>query len=203
MKQTPSGGRRIFLGQIVRVHGIRGEVVVRTHTGDPGDIAAYGPLTDADGNAPLVLSVVRVSDKGVVARVAGVDDRTAAEALRGRELYVLRSQLPEADAGEYYHTDLIGLAAVNADGQRVGRVVSVQNFGAGDLLEVLRDGSKDSELIPFTDACVPDVDFEKGEVTIVPPEMTGEPEPADNDAGEAANDTSDIIDSGGGDSGGD
>lgn len=177
--ETPQNGeRRILLGQIVRAQGIRGEVVVRTFTGNPEDIASYGPLSDADGKAPLTLSVVRVSDKGVVVRIQGVGDRNGAEALRGRELYVARSRLPEADESAFYYADLIGLEAVAADGSRLGHVAGIQNFGAGDLLEIAREGAKETELVPFTDACVPNVDLERGRVTIIPPEMTGEPEPA-------------------------
>ena len=176
-----SEDRLILLGQITGAHGIRGDVILRTFTADPADIAAYGPLTDASGARPLALSVVRVSDKGVVARVKGVADRNAAEALKGRELFVARSKLPKADEAEYYHADLIGLKAVTPEGVEIGRVIAVQNFGAGDLLEIKMSGGKDAEFIPFTDACVPDVDIAAGRVTVVPPVMTGEPEPADDE----------------------
>lgn len=185
MANSQDNERRILLGQIVRGHGIRGEMIVKAFTADPADIAAYGALTDAAGNAPLKLSIVRVSDKGVVVRVQGVTDRNGADALRGRELYVARSRLPQAEPGSYYHTDLIGLDVLTADGARIGRVVDVQNFGAGDLLEIARDGTKETELIPFTNACVPDIDLARGRVTIVPPEMTGEPEPSADAEGEA------------------
>lgn len=184
MTTSDSGGRRILLGQIMRAHGIRGEVIVKTFTGAPADIGAYGALTDADGRDPLRLSVVRASEKGAVARIAGVDDRNAAEALKGRELFVARNRLPAAREGEYYHADLIGLDVFDRRSQRIGRVVDVQNFGAGDLLEILREEGKDTDLIPFTATCVPDVDLANGRVTIEPPEMSGEPEPA-NDAGAA------------------
>lgn len=166
--------RRILLGQISGAHGIRGDVIVRTYTADPADIAAYGPLTDKDGARPTTLTIVRVSDKGVVARVKGVTDRNGAEALKGRELYVTRSKLPKVDEAEYYHADLIGLDAVTEDGQPFGRVTAVQNFGAGDLLEIkLSDGGA-VEFIPFTNACVPNVDIAAGCLTVVPPIMTGE-----------------------------
>jgi 16S rRNA processing protein RimM len=171
--------RRILLGQIGSAHGIKGDVIVRSYTADPADIAAYGPLTDKAGAKPLTLSVVRVSDKGVVARVKGVSDRNGAEALKGRELYVDRTKLPKASDAEYYHADLIGLAAVTADGEPYGRVLAVQNFGAGDLLEIQLSGGKDAEFIPFTNACVPEVDLALGRLTVVPPVMTGEPELGD------------------------
>jgi 16S rRNA processing protein RimM len=178
---NPTDERRILLGQIIGAHGIRGDVTVRTYTANPADVAAYGALTDAAGASPLTLSILRTTDKGVVARVKGVADRNAAEALKGRELFVARSKLPSADASEFYHADLIGLAAVTAAGQPFGRVIAVQNFGAGDLLEIRLSDAKDSEYIPFTDACVPQVDIAAGVVTIVPPLLTGDAEAANDD----------------------
>ncbi len=166
--------RRILLGQITAAHGIRGDVIVRTYTGDPVDIASYGPLTDKAGGRPLSLSILRVSDKGVVVRVKGVTDRNGAEALRGRELYVARSKLPKANEAEYYHADLIGLRAVLDDGREFGRVIAVQNFGAGDLLEIKLSDGGDVEFIPFTNACVPEVDLGAGQLVVVPPVMTGD-----------------------------
>ena len=112
----PNPPRRILLGQINGAHGIRGDIIVRTFTGDPGAIAAYGPLTDASGHKSFKLRVVRVTDKGVIARLDGVTDRNGAEAVRGQELYVDRAKLPAPDEAEYYHADLIGLAAVSLEG---------------------------------------------------------------------------------------
>lgn len=178
--------RRILLGQITGAHGIRGDIIVRTFTADPDGIAAYGDLTDKNGLQPLSLKIVRATDKGIVARVKGVSDRNGAEALKGRELYVLRSQLPDASDAEYYHADLIGLAAVTEDGTAFGKVVAVQNFGAGDLLEIRTRDGRDSEFIPFTNACVPIVDIKAQTVTVVPPVMTGEQEPASADDGDDA-----------------
>ncbi len=176
----PSDDRRLLLGQISGAHGIRGDVIVRTYTADPADITAYGPLTDKTGGRPLTLNVIRVTDKGVVARVKGVNDRNGAEALKGAELYVVRSKLPKTDEAEYYHADLIGLDAVTEDGASFGRIVAVQNYGAGDLLEIQLSDGKDVEFIPFTNACVPDVDIAAGRLTVIPPVMTGGPEPAED-----------------------
>lgn len=180
-----AGNRRILLGQIGSAHGIRGDVMVRTFTTEPADIAAYGPLTDKEGGRPLSLTIVRVTDKGVVARIKGVADRNAAELLRGRDLYVLRSKLPKAADAEYYHADLIGLEAFTEDGQPFGRVIAVQNFGAGDLLEIRIGEGRDVEFIPFTNACVPDVDIAAGRLTVVPPVMTGEQDGGDEDESES------------------
>jgi 16S rRNA processing protein RimM len=170
--------RRILLGQIAGAHGIRGDVLVRTFTGKPAAIASYGPLTDATGTKSFKLRVVRVTDKGIVARVEGVNDRNGAEVLRGQELFVDRAKLPAPAETEYYHADLIGLAAVTEDGRELGRVVAIQNFGAGDLVEIQLAGTKATDLIPFTNANVPNVDLAGGRMTVIPPVMVGEPEPA-------------------------
>ena len=163
---------RILLGHIAGAHGIKGEVLVKSYTGDPLAIADYGPLTDERGRTFEIASV-RASNKGVIARLKGVADRNASEALKGVALYVDRAAMPDPDEGDYYHTDLIGLAAVDAQGNRIGKVVAVQNFGAGDLLELRLDGAKLTEFVPFTDACVPVVDIKGGRVTIVLPETAG------------------------------
>lgn len=158
--------RLILLGAIVGAHGIRGEVIVRTFTGAPEDIASYGALVDAKGGAPLELKIVRVTDKGVVARIKGVADRNGAEALKGRQLFVARAQLPVPDEGQYYHEDLVGLSAVAADGTVIGRIAAVLNFGAGDILDVTLKASGKSELVPFTNAFVPAIDLAARTATI-------------------------------------
>jgi 16S rRNA processing protein RimM len=166
--------KRILLGQINGAHGIRGEVLVRTFTGDPGAISDYGPLTDASGNAPLKLKVLRVTPKGVVARITGVADRNGAEALKGRKLYVLRAAMPEPEEDAFYHEDLIGLAAVDEAGTPIGKVLAVQNFGAGDLLEIKLATGGATELIPFTRACVPKVEIAARRVVVVMPVVAEE-----------------------------
>lgn len=150
---------RILLGRIVAAHGIRGDVLVRTYTGAADAIGSYGPLSDADGRRTFKLRVLRVTTKGVVARLDGIRDRNGAEAITGTDLYVARAQLPAAEEGSFYHADLIGLAAVAPDGTDIGRVVSVHNFGAGDLLEIALGGSRRTELVPFTAQFVLEVDL--------------------------------------------
>lgn len=181
-KNLPTA-KRVLLGEIVGAHGIRGDIVVRSFTAEPEAIAAYGPLQDASGSRLLELRAVRITPKGVVARVAGVADRTAAEALKGTELYIDRVKLPKTDAAEFYHADLIGLEARDASGKRTGEIVDVANFGAGDLLEVRFANASDTQFIPFSDACVPEVDVAAGFAVIVPPVMTGELEPAEEAGG--------------------
>ncbi len=175
--------RRIVLGHISGAHGIRGEVLVKSYTEDAENIAAYGPLMDEKSGRVLSLKVVRVTPKGVVARIAGISDRNAAEELKGTRLVIERGRLPAADEDEYYHADLMGLAAVDGAGGAIGRVVAVSNFGAGDLLEIAPTGNKKTELVPFTRAFVPKVDVAGGTVTIVLPVASED----DGEDGEGAN----------------
>lgn len=168
---------RILLGHVSGAHGIRGEVVVKTYTGDPADIDAYGPLSDVTGTKTYKLKVVRVMPKGVVVRIAGVADRNAAEALKGTALHAPRSALGETEPGAYFYNDLIGLEAIDPAGVRIGVVKGVENFGAGDLLEISFDGIPKTEFVPFVEAYVPDVDIAAGRITvIIPPDDGSKPE---------------------------
>jgi 16S rRNA processing protein RimM len=161
---------RILLGRITGAHGIRGEVAVQSFAHRPEAIGDYGALTDERGTRTFDLKVLRVTPKGaVVARVRGIADRNAAEALIGTELYVERDRLPPPAGDEYYHADLIGLAAVAPDGRRIGEIVGIQNYGAGDLVEIRLAGSEATELIPFADAFVPEVDIPAGRIVVVMP----------------------------------
>jgi 16S rRNA processing protein RimM len=171
-----TGRNRILLGRIAGAHGIRGEVLIHSFAEPPENIAAYGPLTDAASARTFTIESARATAKGVVARLAGVADRTAAEALKGVDLYVERGRLPPAGEGEYYHADLIGLAVVDPAGQRIGEIVAVQNYGAGDLLEIRLAGARQTELIPFTDAHVPEVDVAAKRVVVLLPAQSADDE---------------------------
>ncbi len=168
---------RVLLGQIAAAHGVRGHVLIRSFTDPPEDIAAHGPLWDESGERQLEIAIVRVTPKGVVARIAGVDDRGAAEALRGERLFIERARLPPTGEEEYYHADLVGLLAVAPDGAELGEVIAVHNFGAGDILEIRMAGARTTEMVPFSRAFVPEVDLTRGRLTIaMPPESEkGEP----------------------------
>jgi len=140
------GERRIALAAIAGAHGVRGEVRLKLFSDGVDSLAAHQTLYV--GGASRRLLAVRASGKTAVARFEGVDDRSAAEALRGSLVEVDRSALPPLEEGEYYHADLIGLPCVDGEGRDRGRVVAVENFGAGDLLEIeLGDGKR--SLIPF------------------------------------------------------
>jgi 16S rRNA processing protein RimM len=163
-------GEIVLLGRIVGVHGLKGEVKIAAFTGEPEDIASYGALRNADGTRQFHIAGLR-SAKGatVIARLRGVAGRDEAEALRGTGLYVLRAALPQPESEEYYHSDLIGLEAVSPDGEPLGEVIAVHNFGAGDLLEIRFTGERQAALIPFESAHVPQVDIAGRRVTVVRP----------------------------------
>ena len=160
---------RVLLGRIAGAHGIRGDVLIKTFTQAPENIGAYGPLSDSTGIRSFRLGSTRVTPKGVVTRIQGVTDRNGAEALKGIDLYIERARLPAAAAEEFYHTDLIGLAAVDAEAKLIGEIIAVQNFGAGDLIEIRLSGSSKTELVPFTEAAVPEIDIAAGRVVVVLP----------------------------------
>lgn len=167
--------KQILLGVITGVHGIRGELVVKSFAAEPEDIAAYGPLSDKSGSRAFKLKVIRVTPKGgVIVRVDGVADRNAAEALKGTELYIDRGKLPPASGDEYYHADLIGLDAVSPDGRPIGLITGIHNYGAGDLIEIRLANSTASELVAFTDTFVPTVDIAARRITVVMPVAAAE-----------------------------
>ncbi len=173
----PLVSKRILLADIVSAHGIRGEVVLRTYTADPEDIGAYGALADESGSRSFRIVRAKAGTKGVIAQLAGISTRNQAEALRGTKLYVARAALPPPADGDYYHEDLIGLTVITPDGGTIGKVAAMQNFGAGDLLEIQLSGGKATEFVPFTDTYVPTVDIAAGTVVVIMPVMVGDPEP--------------------------
>jgi len=159
----------VLLGEIGAAQGLKGEVRIRSYTEEPGGITAYGPLQDETGRK-IEIESLRATPKALIARIKGVTTREAAEALAHTKLYVPRAMLPERGEEEWYHADLVGLAAVGRDGAPLGKVVAIQNFGAGDLLEVKPIGGGATVLVPFTRDTVPEIDVEGGRLTLVPPE---------------------------------
>jgi 16S rRNA processing protein RimM len=164
---APAAPAMVCVGVILAAHGLRGDVKVKTYTADPAAIAAYGELTDAQGRL-YRLTRARPVPGGVVAGMAGVDDRTRAEALRGTRLYVDRGRLPPPAEEEFYHADLMGMAVLDASGAEVGSVLAVHNFGAGDMLEVALAGlgSADTAMVPFSREAVPHVDVAARRLTV-------------------------------------
>lgn len=161
---------RITLGVVTGAHGIRGEVKLKSFTEEPQAIAEYGPLDRSDGGGALDIESLRPFKDGLIARFAGIADRNAAEELKGVELRVPRDRLPQPETGEFYQSDLIGLSVERRDGGRLGEVVAVHNYGAGDLIEVkLADGDR-IVLLPFTETVVPLVEPERGRLVADPPD---------------------------------
>jgi len=168
---------QICVARIGAAHGVRGAVKLWTFTEDPFAVKQYGPLTTKDGARRFEVAEARQARDHLVATFKGVTTREEAERLNGIELYVARDQLPATDEGEYYHADLIGLAAVSAADDPIGRVIAIHNFGAGDIIEIAPPHGP-TMLLPFTDAVVPTVDIAGGRVVIeLPGEIDGE-EPA-------------------------
>lgn len=162
--------KTLLMGRIGAPHGIRGEVRIQSYTADPLALAGYGPLaTDRPGLTLTILSARPARDV-IIARLEGVNDRSAAERLNGVELYVARDRLPPADdPDDFYHADLIGLRARLTDGTELGSVVALPNFGADDLIEIRDPRSGDSFLYPFTRQVVPEIRIAEGYLVIDPP----------------------------------
>jgi 16S rRNA processing protein RimM len=154
------GKREVLVGLITGAHGINGEVKLRSFTAEPEAIAAYSPLETAAGNK-VTVAKLRASKDGFIASLKGVIDRNAAEALRGTELFVPRARLPELEDDAVYIHDLIGAAVMLMDGAKLGEIVGVENYGAGDLIEVRVEGRKDTVLIPFAQGYVMETTAEK------------------------------------------
>lgn len=176
--EARSGGadKMVCLGRIVAAHGVHGWVGIETYTGQPEEVAAYGTLCDELGTREFEIAEARMGPKGILVRIDGVNDRNQAEDLKGTRLYVSRARLPKIREKEaYYHADLIGLSAERPDGSALGRVVAVQNFGAGDLLEIKVEGERDTVLVPFTKEIVPEVDVAGGRMVVDPPPGLLEP----------------------------
>ena len=172
-----------MLGVITGAHGVRGEVKVKAFTAAPRALMRYGTLADEPGTRSFDLTVRGMARDLVIARIAGVDTRNAAEALKGVKLFVARDKLPKPKRGEVYIADLVGLQAVSPDGVAIGRVTQVMNYGAGDVLEIERPGS-DALLLPFAAPMVGDVDVSAGRIVVVPPAEI-EVRDEDSDAGDA------------------
>lgn len=171
--------RRIAMGVIGRPHGVRGLVHLHSYTADPAALPEYGPFTDDRGRRFTVAwvseGVARVAEL-VEGREVPLRDRAAAEALVNVRLHVARDRLPPPDDDEYYLADLVGLTAVQPDGRELGRVDAVHDYGAGASLEIGK------LLIPFTRACVPEIDLAAGRLVVVPPAEVAVPGIPGNEA---------------------
>jgi 16S rRNA processing protein RimM len=164
----------ICIARIGAAHGVRGAVKLWTFTEDPLAVTRYGVLSTRDGARQFEVMHAREARGFLVATLKGVTNRDEAERLNGVELYIAREKLPATEADEYYHADLIGLAAITTAGAPLGRVIAIHNFGAGDILEIAA-ASGGTILLPFSNAVVPTVDILGGRVVIeLPDEIEGD-----------------------------
>jgi len=168
-RHTNTPNDRICVAQIGPAHGIRGEVKLKSFTAEPMAVKDYGPLESEDGTRSFAIETLRPAKGHLVARLAGIEDRSAAEALARVRLFVPRDRLPAPAADEFYHIDLVGLLAVTAAGEEVGTVAAVHDFGAGDILELRPVGGGASMLLPFSETFVPAVDIAGGRIGVAPP----------------------------------
>jgi 16S rRNA processing protein RimM len=159
----------ILLGVVIGAQGLKGEVRVKTFTETPDAIARYGDLHTKDGRKFAVASARAGKGDEAIVALTGVSDRSAAEALKGTELFVSRGALPAVDDGEYYHADLIGLRAEDIEARFIGTVKALHNHGAGDILEIETQDGNDI-LLAFTRDTVPVVDVKNGRMVIAVPE---------------------------------
>ena len=175
----------VMIAEIGQARGLRGEVKMKSFTDEPEELGKYSPLTDASGVEKIEVKIIGRHKTQVIARIKGVEDRDAAEALTGTKLYMERSALPKPDEDEFYYSDLEGLKAELPDGTAFGKVMRVEDFGAGTLLDVaMVEGG--TIVVPFTLAAVPVVDIKGGRLVIDPPEgllEPGKPEPSETEEG--------------------
>jgi 16S rRNA processing protein RimM len=164
------GMERVCVAAFTSAHGVSGALRMKSFTSNPDDVAQFKKLSSEDATRIFDVEVVSHTGKGeLIVKVNGVKTREAADLLKGERLYVARSELPDADDGEFYHADLIGLTAKTVSGKTLGTVRAVFDFGAGDMLEILpKEGTL--IMVPFTHAIVPIVDVIKGHVIVDPPE---------------------------------
>ena len=161
--------RLITLGVITSVHGVRGQVKIRSFTEYPEDLIAYGDLQNQAGRI-FKVTITGQNQDVLIASIEGITDRDQAEKLKTIELCVPRSALPAPDEDEYYYEDLVGLNVIDEQGNLFGEVTAINNFGAGDIIYIKTADGKD-ELFQFNKATFPKIDFASGNITIVPPEI--------------------------------
>ncbi|MHA6287970.1 ribosome maturation factor RimM [Maricaulis sp. CAU 1757] len=181
---TQAADDLVFIAACAGAHGVKGECKVKSFAGNPADAFGYGPFLDKDGAGILTPKSARPVKDGFVVRFEEVTDRDQAQALKGTQLFIPRSVLPELEDDEFYHADLIGLAVQALDGSPMGTLRAIHDYGAGDLLEITgTPDRKGSWMLPFTRQFVPHVSLDDGVITIDPPEDVGSK--AEEEAGQS------------------
>jgi 16S rRNA processing protein RimM len=175
---APLPDHYVVVGVVGAPHGLRGEVRVKSHTADPMAIGDYGSVRLQDGRQVEIKPLRHLRDGFIIARLKGIEDRTAAESLTGLNLSLPRDRLPVLDDDdEFYHADLVGLNVVDAAGQVLGKIIGLFNHGAGDMLEIRLNKAAPTDFLPFTKQFVPKVDLKSGIVEVVLPEDFGKAVP--------------------------
>lgn len=169
--------RMIAVGRVAGAFGVRGEVRITAFTQEPLALARFRELKRQDGSAGLTLLSARDAKGSIICRCAGIETKEQADALRGLRLFVPREALPAPDEDEFYLADLIGLAVVTPQGETLGSVKSVQDFGAGDILEITPAEGGPTWYLAFTREAVPEVDIASGKLIVIrPTEIVGDEE---------------------------
>ena len=164
----PTADNRICVGTVTGPHGLKGDVKLKSYTENPKDVAAFGPVTDKSGKQSFEIRIISAKQKGLVVELSGVRGREAAEAIGGTDLYMSRDLLPELEEDEFYYSDLIGLPVEHQNGEAIGVVSLVDNYGAGEVMEVdLKDGG--TEMFQMSREVVPEIDLKNGRVVVNPP----------------------------------
>ena len=159
---------RLLMGVIAGAHGVHGEVRVKSFTAVPDDLINMGPFTDMSGSGKYLIKFTGRSRGLLLGAVNSVRDRNSAEALRGTKLYVKRDVLPPVEEDEFYYADLVGLKVFLESNKFYGEVKSVQEYGAGDVLEIIRENGQ-TDLLPFTLEIFPKIEIKANRLVIAPP----------------------------------
>jgi 16S rRNA processing protein RimM len=169
----------VLLAAVMGAQGLKGEVKVKTFTQSPEALRAYGVLHDANGKTYEITAFRTAKPGEAVIAFKGIGNRETAEALRGTQLFVTRGKLPVTGADEFYHADLIGLEAFDAEGRLVGKVAAIHNFGASDVIEIA-SANGDGIMLAFTKETVPVIDIAGGRIEIAVPEYDEDEGPHPN-----------------------
>jgi 16S rRNA processing protein RimM len=164
----------VLIGKVTGAFGVQGELRIAAYTESPLALINFRVLLRENGEHALTLLSGRSFKGGVIARAKEAATKTEADKLRGLKLFVSRSALPPAEEDEFYLTDLVGLKVETVDGTVLGKIKAVQNFGAGDILEIDGGPGRKSWYLPFTREAVPGVDIEGGKVIADPPNEVSE-----------------------------
>lgn len=185
---TRISGKRICLGVFAGAHGVKGAAQVRTFTERPENIGEYGPVETEDGARRFTLTVIRALKPGLVLATAPeIESREDALSLKGQPLFVDRDRLPAPEDDAFYLEDLVGLAAQDENGETLGKIKAVHNFGAGDILELHGvPGVKSGRLIPFTRENAPTIDLDAGLIVIMRAALQDDVDPDSSNVNEDA-----------------